>query len=118
MREKRIMAAWIDEVDQLGKVTVLFNQTLNEVWLRREWFDERTFEFSLEAKSNVRPDKLYFIWEYLSFEQQDGIAKFEFKINFTDPLMISQGELPDLLKIRFKNIVFFQGTNGGEILQK
>ena len=48
------MAAWIDDADQLGKVTVLFNQTLNEFLLRKDWFDERTFEFSLEANSDVR----------------------------------------------------------------
>ena len=120
IREKRIMAAWIDEVDELGKVTVLFNQTLNQFLLRKDWFDERTFEFTIESNSKVRPDKLYFAWECTSFTQdaENTLAKFEFRVNFTHPFMISYGDEPDLLKIRFKNRVFFQGSKGGEILDE
>ena len=110
--------AWIDDIDQLGRVTVLFNQTLNEFLLRRDWFDERTFELSIEKKSKVRQDKLYFTWECLTFRQEEEMARFVFRVNFTHPLMISHGEEPDLLKIGFKNRVFFQGTKGGEILDE
>ena len=78
IKEKRILAAWIDEVDQLGRVTVLLNQTLNEFLVRKDWFDERTFEFTVETNSNVRKDKLDFIWECTSFVQEDTTAKFEF----------------------------------------
>ena len=53
IKEKRIMAAWIEEVDQLGRVVLLFNQTLNENLLRKDWFDHRTFELSLKVNSDV-----------------------------------------------------------------
>lgn len=107
VKEKRILAAWIEEVDQLGKVTVVLNQTLNEFLLRKDWFDERTFEFTLESSSDAPKDKLGFLWECTSFEQLDVSAKFEFQVNFTNAVLVSSGEEADLLKIRFVKRVFF-----------
>ena len=86
--------------------------------LRKAKFDDETFELTLEKDSNVPLEKLDFLWECTSFElkDEDGRAKLEFQLNFTDAISVSNAQKADILKIRFLQGEFFMGAEGGEIL--
>ena len=114
------MTAWIDDINELGKVTVFLNQPLNKYAIHKVTFDNETFELTLEKDSNVPLEKLDFVWECTSFElkDEDGRAKLEFQLNFTDAISVSNAQKADVLKIRFLQGEFFMGTVGGMILDE
>ena len=78
--------------------------------------DNTSFELSLEKgpTSKVRLEDLEFLWEFTSIAVEDGMTIMHFQVNFTNAVMVSNGEESDTFMIRFIKPKIFQGTGDGK----
>ena len=74
------LTAWIENINELGNVTVFLNQPLSMDAFKKGSLDNNSFEFVLEKgpTSKVRLEELEFLWEFTSIAVEDGMTKMHF----------------------------------------
>lgn len=103
VQEIKNLSARIEKVSALGNLTVTFNASI--LPLKESELNNKTFSVSLvPSNSQVSPKLLNnFKWTVNSFTD----TGFKLFLNFSDPFVVSSGEIHDRVVIKFKRPELF-----------